>query len=126
MKTKKARKVAPNLIEVDPVVLEENSRTRRSFLGQLAKDADGIWNIRGTFLVERKTKGGTFPTDLVSIASLRAGELAKLELKTEHVKRLISGLKVLADAAEEVGTTLRSIELVVSIHRSNYCYKVTI
>jgi hypothetical protein len=113
MKVIRTRKLTPNFVEVDPILLEENSRTRRRFLGQLAKDANGVWNVRGTFVVERKSKEGLYPTDETTIENLKAGELAKLELKTEHVKRLISGLQVLANAAEVVGTTLRSTELVV-------------
>ncbi|MGA8868489.1 MAG: Shedu anti-phage system protein SduA domain-containing protein [Candidatus Sulfotelmatobacter sp.] len=113
MKTIKTRKLTATFVEVDPVILEENSRTRRSFHGQLARDPAGVWIVRGIFVVERKNRDDIYPTELTSVGDLKAGELGKLELKTEHVKRLISGLKVLADAAEDRGITLRSAELIV-------------
>ena len=113
MKTIRARKLADDFIVIDPVVLEENSKFRRLFHGQLAKDSDGNWNVRGIFTAERKGQSGWQEIEAVKIANLKAGELAKFELKTDHMVKLLAGLQVLADAAEDEGITLHSTELVV-------------
>jgi hypothetical protein len=113
MKLIKARKITSTFIQIDPVVLEQNSKFRRLFLGELAKGNDGDWHVRGTLTAERRTEEGWQSVEGTSIAKLKAGELAKFELRTEHVKHLISGLNVLADAAEDEGITLRSTQLVV-------------
>src|SRR5271154_4749549 len=42
-----------------------------------------------------------------------AGEISKLELRTEHLKRFIIGLQVLKDAAAEKGIEFGDIDLVV-------------
>jgi hypothetical protein len=44
---------------------------------------------------------------------LKAGEISKLELRTEHLKRFIVGLQVLKDAAAEKGIEFGDIDLVV-------------
>jgi hypothetical protein len=114
MKVIRVRKIAPNLIEIDPVILEENTKFRRLFVGQLAKDSEGVWQVRGTFTVERRGKDKWHLVEGVSsIARLKAGDMAKLELRTEHMKHLFTGLHVLADAAENEGVTLRSADLVI-------------
>jgi hypothetical protein len=113
MKTIKARKLADDFIVVDPVILEENSKFRRQFCGQLAKDAFGNWNVRGALIAERMGPNGWQPVEATRIADLKAGELAKFELKTEHMKRLLTGLQVLTDAAADKGITLHSTDLIV-------------
>lgn len=113
MKVIKAHKVAQNLVQITPVILEQNSKFRRLFLGQLAKSEDGGWSVRGVLTAERMGNDGWRPIDATSISHLKAGELAKFELHTENVRRLITGLHVLADAAENQGVPLRSTDLVV-------------
>lgn len=113
MKVIKASKVTGNFFQITPVILEENSKFRRLFLGQLARGEDGAWSVRGILTAERMGRDGWHPIDATSIAHLKAGDLAKFELHTEHVRRLITGLHVLADAAENEGVTLRSTDLVV-------------
>lgn len=113
MKVIKASKVTRDFVQITPVILEQNSKFRRLFFGQLAKGEDGAWSVRGILTAERMGKDGWRPIDATSIARLKAGELAKFELHTDHVRHLIAGLQVLADAAEIEGVTLRSTDLVV-------------
>src|ERR1700733_9078311 len=113
MKAIRTHKVAPTLIQVDPVVLDETSTTRRIFLGELARDASGKWNVRGTFVVERRAREGWQQVDGATLGRLHAGELAKLELRSEQVKKLVAGLQVLSHAADLEGISLRSADLAV-------------
>src|SRR5258708_36093939 len=99
MKLIKTRKLTSTFIQIDPVILEENSKFRRCFLGELVRGDDGAWHVRGTLVAERRTEKGWQSVEGTSIAKLKAGELAKFELRTEHVNHLITGLNVLADVA---------------------------
>lgn len=114
MKTIRTHKVAPTLVQIDPVILEETSRTRRVFLGELGLKADGEWNVRGTIVVERRGAEGWELEEGLKISDLKAGELAKLELSSDQLKRFMRGLRVLESAAQLKGVHLRSsVELVV-------------
>lgn len=115
MKKIQARKVSATLFELDrPVILEENRNTRRIFHGQVAKGTDGNWAIRGWILLERRGPGGWHSADdAKKISELKAGELLKLELRTEHVKKLFQGLTALYEVAEIVGAGKKSTKLVV-------------
>lgn len=114
MKELTLKMVAPGLLEFTrPVILEQTLTTRRSFHGALACGDDGIWEVRGTIMVERKGKNGWHPEDGASLSKLKGGEITKLELRREHVKRLIAGLEVLADAAKVRGIDLGGTRLVV-------------
>jgi antiviral defense system Shedu protein SduA len=114
MKTIQTQNISSDFIAVDPVVLEENLKFRRLFHGQLAKGSEGHWQVRGVFTAERKGSSGWQKIEGTKISNLRAAELAKFELTTEHLKRLLVGLQVLSDAAEDKGITLRSTKLLVA------------
>ena len=59
VKTLPTEKVARNLLKfTKPIVLEEKEKTRRCFYGELACDEEGIWNLRGNIIHERKGKDG--------------------------------------------------------------------
>ena len=96
-----------------PIILEETQTTRRCFYGELANDDDGEWDVRGTIVVERKGKDGWHQQDGASLQKLKGGEIAKLPLRREHLKNLITGLEVLADAAKLEGIDLHGASLVV-------------
>jgi hypothetical protein len=114
MKTLPVAKIAKNLVEfTTPIILEQKANTRRCFYGELACDVDGIWNLRGDIIHERKGKDGWLPLDGPKLSQLKAGEISKLELRTEHLKRFIIGLQVLKDAAAEKGIEFGDIDLVV-------------
>jgi hypothetical protein len=57
--------------------------------------ARGMSEARWLQSVEQQMVGNS--DDGTSIAKLKAGDLAKFELRTEHIKRLLTGLNVLAD-----------------------------
>lgn len=114
MKSLPVAKVAKNLVEFTaPIILEQKENTRRCFYGELACDADGIWNLRGNIIHERKGKDGWLPLEGSKLSQLKAGEISKLELRTEHLKRFIIGLQILKDAAGEKGIEFGDIDLVV-------------
>ncbi len=120
MKLLKTFPVTERLSKINrPIVLEENSRTRRLFVPQLGKDSEGKWNVRGTLVVERKGKTGWQALEATHLASLPAGDLLKLELRTEHLKRLFSGLQVLMQVAAEYGIVPGSQELFVG-HKDEF------
>lgn len=96
-----------------PVILEQKENTRRCFFAELARNSDGEWNLRGNIIHERKGKAGWLPLDGPKLSKLKAGEINKLELRSEHLKRFIVGLQVLKDAAEEEGIGFGGINLVV-------------
>lgn len=59
MKTISTEKVARNLLRfTKPILLEEKEKTRRCFYGELARDEEGIWSLRGNIIHERKGKDG--------------------------------------------------------------------
>jgi len=114
VKSLRTERVAKNLLKfTTPIVLEEKEKTRRCFYGELACDEEGAWNLRGTIIHERKGKDGWHPLEADKLSQLKAGEISKLELRTEHVRKFIVGLKVLADAAKEEGIEFRDADLVV-------------
>ncbi|MGC2695657.1 MAG: Shedu immune nuclease family protein [Candidatus Angelobacter sp.] len=115
MKKIQARKVSENLFELDgPIILEENRNSRRIFHGQVAKGPDGEWGIRGWVVLEKKGPSGWHEAENVqTVSDLQGGELLKLELRTEHVRKLYQGLTVLYEASEIVGGARRSAKLVV-------------
>lgn len=114
MKTLRMKRVAENLYRIDPpVTLEQTTTTRRTFVSELARDEQGQWRVRGTFFAERKGANGWECFDSVNLAKLKAGELGRLELRSEHVRRLYAGLQVLAEAAEQQGTSIRPSRVVV-------------
>lgn len=97
-----------------PVVLEETKLTRRCFYGELASDSDGVWDLRGSIVHERRGSGGEWhPLDGEKLNKLKAGELSKLELRTEHLRKLLVGLHVLKAAAQEEGIDLSGADLVI-------------
>jgi len=110
-----ARKISDTLFELDqPLILEEKRNTRRIFHGQVAKGTDGQWGIRGWILLEKRGRNGWRPADdAKKISEMGAGELLKLELRTEHVRKLFQGLTALNDVAEIVGVGNRSAKLLV-------------
>jgi hypothetical protein len=110
-----ARRVSDSLYELDkPLILEENRNSRRIFHGQVAKGRDGTWGIRGLVVLEKKGPAGWHEVDNVqTISDLRSGELLKLELRTDHVRKLYEGLTALYEAAEIVGGINKSTKLVV-------------
>jgi len=114
VKTISTEKVARNLLRfTKPILLEEKENTRRCFYGELARDEEGIWSLRGNIIHERKGKDGWHPLDGEKLSQLRAGEISKLELRTDHVRKLIVGLQVLKDAAKEAGIEFGDADLVV-------------
>jgi hypothetical protein len=115
MKKIQARKVSENLFQLDgPIILEENRNSRRIFHGQVAKGADGEWGIRGWVVLEKKGPLGWHEVENVeTVSDLQGGELLKLELRTDHVRKLYQGLTALYEASEIVGGTRRSAKLVV-------------
>lgn len=114
MKEIKAQRIGDRLVKfTSPVILEETSRTRRCFYGELGRDDSGEWNVRGTIVLERRGRDGWHPQDGAILGELKGGAVAKLELRTEHVKKLITGLQVLADAAKLEGIELRSTTALV-------------
>jgi len=124
MKALRLQSVARNLMKfTPPIVLEETSTTRRCFYGELARDDDGEWNLRGTIIAERKGSNGWHPQEGAVLSKLKGGEIAKLELRREHVKNFIVGLQVLADAAKLEGIDLRGADLVVG--RKNQVVQVS-
>ena len=96
-----------------PVILEETSTTRRCFYGSLAREPNGEWNVRGTFILERKGALGWHQQDGATLQRLAGGEIAKLELRREHIRKLLIGLDTLAKAAKVEGIELRSSKLIV-------------
>ena len=96
-----------------PVILEETTTTRRCFYGSLAREADGEWGVRGTFILERKSAQGWHPQIGATLQRLTGGEVAKLELRREHIKKLMIGLETLAEAAKVRGIELHSSKLIV-------------
>jgi hypothetical protein len=110
-----ARKVSETLFELDsPVILEQNRNTRRIFHGQVAKQADGNWGIRGWIQLEKHGPDGWRVADEAKkISELAPGELLQLELRTEHVNKLFQGLTALYEVAELVGPTRKSARLLV-------------
>lgn len=115
MKTISASKVSDNCFELDsPIILEQTSNTRRIFHGQVVKKADGTWAVRGWIVAQRKGRGGWSEIgDARKISELKGDELLKMELRTDHVRKLHQGLTALMDAAEIVGLTGRRTKLVV-------------
>jgi hypothetical protein len=115
MKTIYAQKKADNLYELNqPVILHETGSTRRIFHGQVARGSDGGWAVRGWIVAERKGKDGWHQVeDSTKISDLKGGDLLKLELRTEHVKKLYQGLTALQDAAEIVGLERKGTRLIV-------------
>jgi hypothetical protein len=114
VKTLPIAKVAKNLVEFTaPIILEQKENTRRCFYGELACDADGVWNLRGDIIHERRGKEGWLPLEGPKLSQLKAGEISKLELRTEHLKKFIIGLQILKDAAGEKGIEFGDIDLVV-------------
>ncbi len=115
MKKLQARKVSETLYELDPpLILEENRNSRRIFHGQVAKVSDGDWGIRGWIVLEKRGPGGWHDAkNGKRISDLECGELLKLELRSEHVRKLYQGLTALYEVAEIVGGTKRSARLVV-------------
>jgi hypothetical protein len=114
MKTLPVAKIAKNLVEFTaPIILEQKANTRRCFYAELACDVDGVWNLRGDIIHERKGKDGWLPLDGPKLSQLKAGEISKLELRTEHLKKFIVGLQVLKDAAAEKGIEFGDVDLVV-------------
>ncbi len=115
MKTIYAQKRAENLFELNrPVILEQTGNTRRIFHGQVAKSPDGIWAIRGWIVAERRAKNGWHQVeDATKLSELKGGDLLKLELRTEHVKKLYQGLTALHEVAEIVGLEQRGTKLMV-------------
>jgi len=114
MKTLRLERVTRNLMTfTQPIILEQTTTTRRCFYGELASNNDGDWDLRGTILVERKGQNGWHPQTGDLLSKLKGGDIAKLELRREHVKNFIVGLQVLADAAKLEGIDLRGTELVV-------------
>jgi hypothetical protein len=97
----------------DPVILEQTGTTRRFFYAEVYADDDGVVNLRGNIICERKGKDGWQPFDGVKLSQMKAGEISKLELRTEHLKKLIVGLDVLKAAIEEKGIELGGVDLVV-------------
>jgi hypothetical protein len=96
-----------------PVILEETKTTRRCFYGSLAREPDGEWNVRGTFVLERKGPQGWQSQEGATLQRLSGGEVAKLELRREHIRKLLIGLETLAEAAKVQGLELRSSKLIV-------------
>lgn len=48
VKSLKTERVAKNLLKfTTPIVLEEKETTRRCFYGELARDEEDAWNLRG-------------------------------------------------------------------------------
>src|SRR5438270_12261685 len=86
-----ARKVSETLFELDsPVILEENRNTRRIFHGQVAKQSNGEWGIRGWIQLEKRgPEGWQVTNEAKKISEMSAGELLRLELRTEHVNKLL-------------------------------------
>jgi hypothetical protein len=114
VKTLPTERVAKNLLRFTrPIVLEEKLKTRRCFYGELACDGEGVWNLRGNIIHERKGLDGWHPLEGDKLSQFKAGDIAKLELRTEHVRKFIIGLKVLADAAKEEGIEFGDADLVV-------------
>lgn len=114
MKPLKAEKIRRNIQKfTTPVVLEETTSTRRCFYGDVSCDNEGEWHLRGTIMCERKGKDGWQPQDGATLNELKGGEIAKLTLRTEHIRKLIDGLQVLNDAAKSEGVELSSADLVV-------------
>ena len=108
------KRVADNLYLIDPpVTLDENSRSRRLFSGEMTRDSAGAWHVRGTLIVERKSKEGWQQMEGVSVGALKAGDLTKIELPTEQVQRLYRGLQILVEAAETQGTSMRPAKVIV-------------
>jgi hypothetical protein len=100
MKTLPVAKIAKNLVEFTaPIILEQKANTRRCFYAELACDVDGVWNLRGDIIHERKGKDGWLPLDGPKLSQLKSGEISKLELRTEHLKKFIVGLQVLKGLA---------------------------
>lgn len=114
MKTLTLQKIARNLMKfTPPIILEETHTTRRCFYGELASDNDGNWDVRGTIVAERKGTDGWHPQDGALLSKLKGGEIAKLQLRREHLKHFITGLQVLAEAAKLEGIDLHGANLVV-------------
>jgi hypothetical protein len=115
MKTIYAQKRADNLFELNqPVILQQTGSTRRIFHGQVAKGPDGGWAIRGWIVAERKGKNGWHPVEeATKISELKGGDLLKMELRTEHVKKLYQGLTALHEVAEIVGLEQKGTKLIV-------------
>ncbi len=113
MKTLSIVKVADGLFRIEPpVLLEEKPTMRRLFFGELGKGEDQEWHVRGTIVVEKKGRTGWQP-DGVDLTGMKAGDLRKLELKSEHVRNLLAGLEILADAAEQQGASIRPVRKLV-------------
>jgi hypothetical protein len=70
--------------------------------------------LRGTILCERKGLDGAWhKQEGATLSELKGGEIAKLTLRTEHIKRLIEGFEILNEAAKEHGVQLCTADLVV-------------
>ena len=115
MKKIQSRKVSENLFELDgPIILEENRNSRRIFHGQVAKATRwGVGNSRLGGLRKKGPSGWHEVENVQTVSDLQGGELLKLELRTEHVRKLYQGLTVLYEASEIVGGARRSAKLVV-------------
>jgi hypothetical protein len=115
MKALVVKKRSDDFLEfTTPIILEETKTTRRCFYGALAKDhPDGEWSVRGTFVLERKGPTGWHAQEGATLQRLSGGEVAKLELRREHIRKLLMGLEALAEAATVNGIELRSTKLVV-------------
>jgi hypothetical protein len=114
MKTLPVAKIAKNLVEfTTPIILEQKTNTRRCFYGELPCDVDGVWNLAATSSTSARGKDGWLPPDGPKLSQLKAGEISKLKLRTELLKRFIIGLQVLKDAAAEKGIEFGDIDLVV-------------
>jgi len=96
-----------------PIILEQKPNTRRCFYGELTRDDDGVWNLRGNIIHERKGANGWLPLDGEKLSHLKAGEISRLELRTDHLKKFIVGLQILKEAAEEEGVGFGDLDLVV-------------
>jgi hypothetical protein len=96
-----------------PILLEETTTTRRCFYGSLARDPGGEWGVRGTLVLERRGPAGWHPQDGATLQRLNGGDVAKLELRREHLQKLLLGLDALTDAARVEGIELRSTKLIV-------------
>jgi hypothetical protein len=56
---------------------------------------------------------GWHPQDGATLQRLTGGEVAKLELRREHIRKLLIGIETLAEAALVKGIELHSSKLVV-------------
>ena len=115
MKTLHISKVARNLSQfTDPIILEQTKTTRRCFYAELFSDDDGVAHLRGDIVCERMGPDGWLPLDGAKLSQLKAGEISKLELRTEHLKKFIIGLQILKAASEEKGIEFGDFDFIVA------------